>query len=75
MCSDNGDVLPEAAIPADRAKDMAGRTGPIGYLDDSATWWPGRGRGSDIMIHVGEQVVHKKTLSKSVDRRRLTMQG
>lgn len=27
---DNGHVLPEAAIPADRAKDISGRKGPIG---------------------------------------------
>lgn len=42
VCSDNGDVLPEAAIPADRAKDIPGRTGPIGYLDDSVTRRPGK---------------------------------
>lgn len=42
VCSDNGDVLPEAAIPADRAKDISGRTGPIGYLDNSVTRRPGK---------------------------------
>ena len=39
VCSDNGDVLPEVAIPADRRRHS--RANRSHRTEDSATRWPG----------------------------------
>jgi hypothetical protein len=65
VCSVNGHVLPEASIPEDRAKDISGRTGPIGKkILRQGDLSPKR--VSEVMIRVGEQVVHGKTFLEGI---------